>query len=65
VVRTATDRQDQCHDFEPVFKHFTPDAQCTWLLTELDSDDPDRAVGLDDLGQAFPELARQRRRIVT
>ena len=22
-------------DFKPVVKLFTPDAQCTWLLTEL------------------------------
>ncbi len=25
-------------DFLPVVKLFTPDAQCTWLLTELDPD---------------------------
>jgi Protein of unknown function (DUF2958) len=26
-------------DFKPVVKLFTPDAQCTWLLTELVLDD--------------------------
>jgi len=26
-------------DFKPVVKLFTPDAQCTWLLTELGNDD--------------------------
>ena len=26
-------------DFVPVVKLFTPDAACTWLLTELDPDD--------------------------
>jgi hypothetical protein len=48
--RAATDLQDQAIDFEPVVKRVTPDAQCTWLLTELDPDDPDLAIGLDDLG---------------
>ena len=28
-------------DFKPVVKLFTPDAQCTWLLTELGNDDID------------------------
>lgn len=40
----------------PAVKLFTPDAQCTWLLTELDPDEPDRAFGLCDLGLGFPEL---------
>jgi hypothetical protein len=26
-------------DFKPVVKLFTPDPQCTWLLTELGNDD--------------------------
>jgi Protein of unknown function (DUF2958) len=33
-------------DFKPVVKLFTPDAQCTWLLTELGNDDI--AYGLCD-----------------
>lgn len=40
----------------PVVKLFTPDAGATWLLTEIDPDDDDRAFGLCDLGQGFPEL---------
>lgn len=40
----------------PVVKLFTPDAQCTWLLTELDPGDPRRAFGLADLGMGFPEI---------
>ncbi len=40
----------------PVVKLFTPDGACTWLLTELDPDDPDIAFGLCDLGMGFPEL---------
>jgi hypothetical protein len=43
-------------DFLPVVKLFTPDAGCTWLLTELDPDDPDIAFGLCDLGTGSPEL---------
>ncbi len=44
----------------PVVKLFTPDAACTWLLTELDPDDPDIAFGLCDLGLGFPELGSVR-----
>ncbi len=43
-------------DFLPVVKLFTPDAGCTWLLTEIDPEDPDIAFGLCDLGMGFPEL---------
>jgi hypothetical protein len=42
-------------DHWPVVKLFTPDAQCTWLLTELE-DDGDTAFGLCDLGMDSPEL---------
>jgi hypothetical protein len=45
-------------DFVPIVKFFTPDANCTWLLTELDPDEPDIAYGLCDLGMGFPELGR-------
>lgn len=43
-------------DFLPVVKLFTPDGGCTWLLTEIDPDDHDRAFGLCDLGLGFPEI---------
>jgi Protein of unknown function (DUF2958) len=39
---------------EPDF--LTPDAACTWLLTEIDPDDPDIAFGLCDLGMGTPEI---------
>jgi len=32
----------------------------TWLLTELDSEDPDIAFGLCDLGMQCPELGSVR-----
>ena len=43
-------------DFAPLVKLFTPDVGCTWLLTELDPDNPDIAFGLCDLGMGYPEL---------
>ncbi|MFB6458582.1 DUF2958 domain-containing protein [Bradyrhizobium tunisiense] len=43
-------------DHVPVVKFFTPDAQATWLITEVDPDDPDRLFGLCDLGLGCPEL---------
>ena len=43
-------------DFCPVVKLFTPDRGCTWLLTEIDPEDPDIAFGLCDLGFGCPEL---------
>lgn len=43
-------------DPHPVVKLFTPDGAATWLLTELDPDNPDIAFGLCDLGMQFPEL---------
>ena len=47
-------------DFLPVVKLFTPDAGCTWLLSELDPEDPDIAFGLCDLGMGCPELGSVR-----
>jgi hypothetical protein len=40
----------------PVVKLFTPDANATWLLTELDPERPTIAFGLADLGLGCPEL---------
>ncbi len=53
--RASIDRQAQALDFEPVVKLFTPDANATWLLTELTEDDG-LAFGLIDLGVEEPEL---------
>lgn len=43
-------------DHAPVVKLFTPDGACTWLLSELDPNDPDLAFGLCDLGMGCPEM---------
>ncbi len=53
--RAAIDRQDQCLDFEPVVKLFTPDGNATWLFTELDPNGY-LGFGLCDLGLGEPEL---------
>jgi hypothetical protein len=53
--RAAMDQGENALDFKPVVKLFTPDAQCTWLLTELDPDGG-LAFGLCDLGLGEPEL---------
>ncbi|MBP7759734.1 MAG: DUF2958 domain-containing protein [Alphaproteobacteria bacterium] len=47
-------------DYPPVVKLFTPDAACTWLLSELDPEDNDIAFGLCDLGFGCPELGSVR-----
>ena len=51
--RTA---RGECHDPFPVVKLFTPDANATWLLSEIDPEDSDRAFGLCGLGLGCPEL---------
>lgn len=43
-------------DFPPVVKLFTPDANATWLLSEIDPENPDIAFGLCDLGMGMPEM---------
>jgi len=40
----------------PVVKLFTPDGDATWLLTEIDPEDEDRAFGLCDVGAGLPEV---------
>ncbi len=52
--RQARERGESI-DFPPVVKLFTPDAQATWLLSELYPADPDVAFGLCDLGVGCPE----------
>ena len=56
LIRQFLDENIAELDFFPVVKLFTPDANCTWLLTELDPDEPDIAFGLCDLGLGCPEL---------
>jgi hypothetical protein len=53
--RAQMDNGEDALDFKPIVKLFTPDAQCTWLLTELDPDGG-LAFGLCDLGMGEPEL---------
>ena len=56
-LRQQREQEDKPEpDLWPVVKLSTPDAGCTWLLTEIDPDDPDIAFGLCDLGMGTPEL---------
>lgn len=45
-------------DYFPVVKLFCPWGAATWLLTELDPEDPDIAFGICDLGMGSPEIGR-------
>jgi len=53
-------RDGKTEDFAPVVKLFCPWNGATWLLTELDPEDPDIAFGLCNLGMGFPELGSVR-----
>ncbi|SRR5579871_1062523 len=52
--------RETTEDFKPVIKLFCPWNSATWLLSELDPNDPDIAFGLCDLGMGFPELGNAR-----
>lgn len=43
-------------DHHPVVKFFLPGTGCTWLITEVDNEEPYRMFGLCDLGLGYPEL---------
>ncbi|MEQ9642036.1 MAG: DUF2958 domain-containing protein [Alphaproteobacteria bacterium] len=61
AIRQAIEEDGRMEaDFIPVVKLFTPDAACTWILSELDPEEPDIAFGLCDLGMGFPELGSVR-----
>ncbi len=47
-------------DFRPVVKFFCPWGGATWLITELDPNEPDIAFGLCDLALGTPELGSVR-----
>lgn len=60
-IRLALEEEGKAEaDFYPVVKLFTPDAACTWLLTELDPEDLDIAFGLCDIGLGCAELGSVR-----
>jgi hypothetical protein len=53
--RHAIDNDQGAIDFKPVVKLLTPDAQCTWLLTELDPHH-ELAFGLFDWQHPYRSL---------
>ena len=56
--RELTDQDRDTIDFFPVVKLFCPWGAATWLLTELDPDEPETAFGICDLGKGVPEIGR-------
>lgn len=50
----SPEKQDEDH--LPVVKLVLPGEGCTWLLTEVDPEEPTLAFGLCDLCIGFPEL---------
>lgn len=60
VDQLLANGQEPDKDHFPVVKLFTPDANATWLLTELNPEDNDIAFGLCDLGLGCPELGSVR-----
>ena len=54
--RLLAQGRNRDQDHPPVVKLFTPDANCTWLVSEIDPEEPDIAFGLCDLGLGCPEL---------
>ena len=58
--QAATNPDADDIDFAPVVRLFNPCGAATWLLTELDPDEPDIAFGLCDLGMGTPELGTVR-----
>ena len=47
-------------DHRPAVKFFDPCGAATWLITQMDPDEPDILFGLADLGLGFPELGSVR-----
>jgi DUF2958 family protein len=61
AINAALSHKDgKTEDFQPVVKLFCPWTDATWLLTELNPEDPDIAFGLCDLGMGFPEMGSVR-----
>jgi hypothetical protein len=60
LVNGERSLRDEAHDPIPVVKLFTPDGNCTWLLTELNPEFPNIAFGLIDLGFGCPEYGSVR-----
>lgn len=56
LANGAQTQLDSVGDHVPIVKLFTPDAQCTWLLSEIVPGDEVLAFGLCDLGLGCPEL---------
>ena len=56
LLRNYRNRNRAGHDPVPAVKLFYPAGPQTWLITEMDPEQPDRVFGLCDLGFGHPEL---------
>ena len=57
LLRNGNESRIRAHfDPMPVVKLFTPDANATWLISEMYPEEPDILFGLCDLGLGQPEL---------
>ena len=56
LANGAKSKDDPDFTAKPVIKLFNPVGAGTWLLSELDPNNPDIAYGLADLGAGEPEL---------
>lgn len=55
LIKNYRRRHSANYDPVPVVKYFTPDANATWLITDMDPK-TNILFGLCDLGIGFPEL---------
>jgi len=56
LQRLKDNNRNKNADHAPVVKFFTPWANATWLIVDIDVDDNDLMFGLCDLGVGEPEL---------
>ena len=56
LANSAKRLRDPHFSASPVVKLFNPMGAATWLISEIDPEDDDRAFGLCDLGMGEPEL---------
>jgi hypothetical protein len=55
-ANAAKQKADPKFRAKPVVKLFYPAGAATWLISEIDPENPSQAFGLADLGQGHPEL---------
>jgi hypothetical protein len=59
IRKLLTDGAKRDQDHAPVVKVFNPCGRATWLISEMDPEEPDLLFGLCDLGIPCPELGSE------